>query len=213
MKPIPFAMTLVLLLGGCAVMDSKECRTANWRDQGFVDGRAGKPVAGVERYRSACAEHGVSVHLPSYERGWATGNEQFCAPENGHHTGSRGKALPSVCTTHAGYRESWLAGVREYCTPETVFRIGSRSKRNRFPRVCQDVQSQTLTRAYEDGERVRTGKARAEEITAEQDALQKDLANPSNTDTAKARLQQMYDALVVERADLLRLVDSLEERY
>jgi ribosome modulation factor len=213
MKPTLHAVTLCVLLGGCAAMDSQECRTASWRDQGFVDGRAGRPIDGVERYRSACAKHGVSVDLASYERGWEAGNGQHCAPERGYRTGTRGKAVPSVCAAHEPYRESWLAGTREYCTPETLFRIGSRSRRNRFPSVCRDVRSQALTRAYEDGERARSSKARAEEIAAEQEALQKDLSHPSNTPTARARLQQVYDDLVVERADLLRLVDSLEASY
>jgi hypothetical protein len=66
MRRMPLTV-LMVALGGCAGMDSDECRTADWRAIGYEDGVQGQSAA------------------------------HFCRPQNGYHLGAQGHPDPGIC--------------------------------------------------------------------------------------------------------------------
>jgi hypothetical protein len=67
---------LLLLLAGCAGLDSQSCRDADWYRVGFRDA-----MYGLQRqdftYDSQCAAHGATVDDARYAQGWREGKYEF----------------------------------------------------------------------------------------------------------------------------------------
>ena len=91
------AATAFAALQGCATMSEADCRTADWAVIGEVDGRQGRPLSELSRYRRQCAEFGVEpdsqVYTEARERGLAT----FCTASNGYREGRSGARDELVC--------------------------------------------------------------------------------------------------------------------
>lgn len=96
MRRLPLTM-LLFTLGGCAGMDSEECRTADWRAIGYEDGVQGQNAAYFGTRRKACAEHGVTADFDGYMVGRAEGLAHFCRPQNGYNLGVQGQQYAGVC--------------------------------------------------------------------------------------------------------------------
>jgi len=103
-------LMLPLLAAGCATLDKSECLEADWTIIGLEDGAAGRPVSYIGRHREACAEHGVTPDLASYQRGHDEGLVQFCNADNGFRLGRAGRGYDNVCPSYlngeflAGYQ-------------------------------------------------------------------------------------------------------------
>jgi len=89
--------SLSLLAGGCATLDKSECREADWEIIGLEDGARGRPLSYIGNHRKACAEYGVKPDLALYQRGHASGLQQFCTADNGFGLGRAGRAYHNVC--------------------------------------------------------------------------------------------------------------------
>lgn len=87
----------LLALGGCASLSEGECLTANWEDIGYRDGVRGARRERAEAHAGACAEHGVSLDREAWQRGYETGLDVYCTPENAVQVGLGGGADPGVC--------------------------------------------------------------------------------------------------------------------
>jgi hypothetical protein len=90
-------LLLPLIAAGCATLDKAECLEADWAIIGLEDGAAGRPVSYIGRHREACAEHGVTPDLASYQRGHDEGLVQFCNADNGFRLGRAGRSYNNVC--------------------------------------------------------------------------------------------------------------------
>ena len=66
----------LLLLAGCAGLDQRSCRDADWYRVGFRDA-----MYGLQRqdftYDSQCAAHGATVDDARYAQGWREGKYEF----------------------------------------------------------------------------------------------------------------------------------------
>lgn len=91
------ATTLLFALGGCANMDSAECRAADWRAIGYEDGAQGQSPDYFGKRRKACADHGVTADFEAYLAGRDEGVAYFCRPRNGYSLGARGYRYSGVC--------------------------------------------------------------------------------------------------------------------
>ena len=100
--------SLSLLAGGCATLDKSECHEADWEIIGLEDGARGQPVSYIGNHRKACAEYGVKPDLALYQRGHASGLQQFCTADNGFSLGRAGRAYHNVCPPASNGR--FLAG-------------------------------------------------------------------------------------------------------
>jgi hypothetical protein len=105
---------VLLLLSGCATMNEKECRSANWYSIGFEDGAKGRPVGYIGRHREACAEYGISPNAQGYQEGWDKGLRRYCTPPNGYRAGLHGQSVSVQCPPEqrAAFHEAYAYGKR-----------------------------------------------------------------------------------------------------
>ena len=87
----------ILLLGGCATMDSHQCRGADWRLIGYQDGASGKQAGVIGTYREDCAEYAVVPDLDAYLAGRNAGLKEYCQPEKAYQLGISGHGYNPVC--------------------------------------------------------------------------------------------------------------------
>jgi len=104
------------LLGGCATMSENECRTADWRDVGYRDGKAGYPRSRMAEHADACKKVGVTVDPQAYDTGRVRGLNQYCTPENGLDQGLHGGSYRNVCPPNfePGFLRNYRAGREVY---------------------------------------------------------------------------------------------------
>lgn len=110
------------LLASCASMSEKECKTANWHDQGFRDGRNGYPMARVEEHREACAKVGVVPNVPDYRAGHGQGIIEYCTVDNGLRVGRGGGSYRNACPPQLEGRflDAYYAGRGVYDAEQRV---------------------------------------------------------------------------------------------
>jgi hypothetical protein len=78
-------------------MSPQECKLANWREIGLVDGMAGKPMHIFEERRGDCAEANVKVDTHDYLFGREQGLRTYCQMPNALQIGLRGESYQGVC--------------------------------------------------------------------------------------------------------------------
>lgn len=88
---------LALALSGCATLDKNECLTADWRELGRQDGRAGYPQTRLGEHREACAEHGIRPDERRYNAGRNEGLQDYCMLDNALREGMAGRQYQGVC--------------------------------------------------------------------------------------------------------------------
>jgi hypothetical protein len=88
---------LLLALTGCATMNENECLTADWREIGRSDGRAGYPQARLAEHREACIKHGVRPDERLYGEGRNQGLRDYCKPDVAVREGLAGRQYQGVC--------------------------------------------------------------------------------------------------------------------
>ncbi len=91
------ALTLGLVLSGCATMSEEECLTVDWRTVGYEDGAAGYSGDRIGQHRKACAKHGVTPNLAEYQLGRDAGLREYCVPANGFRLGAQGSSYSGLC--------------------------------------------------------------------------------------------------------------------
>lgn len=113
-----FSVILLAILSACSAIPSKEqCQTYDWQQQGFSDGRHGKPPESYLSIANACKEHGIEINaFDVYKAGWAQGNQMYCNPSNGYSTGANGLGYTGVCRDHdeAGFLNAYFQGLSSY---------------------------------------------------------------------------------------------------
>lgn len=94
-----FILLLSIHLTGCAGLNERECREADWEMIGFQDGIIGKYANWINSYRSACAEYHIVPNAAAYETGHNRGIKQYCTEDNGFKLGRQGFWYDGVCPT------------------------------------------------------------------------------------------------------------------
>jgi hypothetical protein len=187
MRPMPLTI-LLLALGGCAGMDSDECRTADWRAIGYEDGVQGQSAAYFGTRRKACAKHGVSADFEAYLAGRAEGVAHFCRPQNGYHLGAQGRPDPGVCPVvlEAAFVAAHADGWGLYQRGAVIDRLRKRLHYSR-------KRSQEI-----------------EYLLAERTAL---LIAPHLATAERATVAVELKQLTEEKIDLERAIDRLEDEH
>jgi hypothetical protein len=93
------APLLLLALSACASLSEDECRTADWRELGVRDGRAGYTAARLAEHREACVKHGVHPDEKRYGEGRKEGLRAYCQLDNAVREGLAGRRYQNVCPT------------------------------------------------------------------------------------------------------------------
>jgi len=117
-----------LVLSGCASMNKNECLNADWRIIGMEDGARGEPPARIGKHREACAKHGVTPDLASYQSGHKEGLKQFCTASMGFSQGKAGRTYKGVCPSHleGEFLKGYNAGKEIYALSRKIQQAESR---------------------------------------------------------------------------------------
>lgn len=147
-------------LEGCATMSEADCLTADWAVVGEVDGRQGRPLSELNRYRRQCAEFGVvpdsQVYTEARERGLAT----FCTASNGYREGRSGARDELVCPAAlaADFQRNHQLGRAVFTSLGRLQSTGSsiRSARNEIENLESDIEDREAeldSDEFTDGEK------------------------------------------------------------
>ena len=187
MRRMPL-IVLMVALGGCAGMDSDECRTADWRAIGYEDGVQGQSAAYFGTRRKACAEHGITADFDAYLAGRAEGVAHFCRPQNGYHLGAQGHPDPGICPVvlEAAFVTAHADGYGLYERGAVLDRL--RKKLHYSRKRSKEI----------------------EYLLAERTAL---LIAPHLAATERATIAVNLKQLTEEKIELERAIDQLEDEY
>ena len=124
-------LLLMLVLGGCATMNEKECLNADWRAIGFEDGVRGAKLSRVGQHREACAEYDVKPDLDAYKSGRAEGLNSYCRPHNGYRVGIKGASYYDVCPAalEKDFLQGYNAGRKIYLLESKIRSLSSQLKK------------------------------------------------------------------------------------
>lgn len=67
-------LLLTLGLTACSSMTTTQCRQADWRVLGWLDGQNGELPSNLLTYQQQCAGHGVNPDRYAYIEGWHAGS-------------------------------------------------------------------------------------------------------------------------------------------
>lgn len=139
------AAAVAMSLSGCQVMSEKECRSADWHEVGYQDGRYGRERARIEDIAEACAKANVAPDRVRYFAGREIGLQEYCTPENGFLLGKNGGSMSQVCPPESvgGFEASYYKGRRIYDARQQIERL--ESKRHKY--------EEQLSKARTDDER------------------------------------------------------------
>lgn len=109
-------------LSGCATMSGDECLTSDWNAIGYEDGVRGYTADRIGKHRKACAKHGVTPDLASYQNGRDQGLAEYCQPSRGFNVGANGGSYNGVCSAHyeVDFVEAFNAGRHLYVLRSNV---------------------------------------------------------------------------------------------
>lgn len=110
------SVLLLVTLAGCATLNENECRTADWRDIGLQDGRAGHPLARLAEHREACVKHGIVPDDRLYGVGRDMGLREYCVLGKAIDEGLAGRRYSGVCPpgVHRAFEELNAAAYAVY---------------------------------------------------------------------------------------------------
>ena len=147
---LALAGSALALLAGCAALSEKECRSANWYEQGQRDALAGHDRTRLADIREACAEAGVRPNEPLYLQGWSLGVRQFCTPDNGARWGREGRSYSNSCPPEldAAFSDRYRAGRRAYDAEQTLRRLQGEQRDKQ--RALDNAKDDTARRQARD---------------------------------------------------------------
>lgn len=176
-------------LSGCASMNSAECMTSDWYAIGFEDGAKGASATRIANHRKACAKHGVTPDLQSYNDGREAGLGEYCRPANGYNLGVRGGNYNGVCPPDSEYDfiQAYNSGRERYQMVEAVRSVERQlqTKSREFDKVREELQEKEtalIADSTSSGERAillndtRELSKRLGELEAEMLALEREVA-------------------------------------
>lgn len=152
-----YILPSLLFLSGCQVMSEKECRTADWYQTGYNDGREGEPRSRIEDITEACAKTKVTPDQNRYFSGRTTGLREYCQASHGYDLGRNGSSFNSVCPPESAgqFESSWRAGRSIYDARQRVERLESKrdTLEGQLSREARDKEKHHIRETLEENDR------------------------------------------------------------
>lgn len=194
-----FASAAILACASCATLDEGECRTADWRRIGYVDGRDGRESSRLVEHEKSCSDYGVRPDTQLWTTGYNDGLAMYCTAPNGYVTGRRGDYYNDVCPPEMDrvFRPAWEDGRRIAQYVHDLDELDSQLDRRR------DILDNDAVRASRYIEQVREARRRHEEPPPSPELLSR---------YERDRLAYEFDQLLIDYRNLRgRLDDSDRE--
>jgi hypothetical protein len=137
------ALSVVLLVSGCATLSESQCIAGDWQTVGYRDGLKGAASSQLLQHQNACMKHGIAPDRDTYLLGWNAGVEQYCQPGNGFNVGKQGGGYSSICPAHLkdAYYAAYQDGRLLYNAQSEVDRINRQisQKEYRIEQLQKDL--------------------------------------------------------------------------
>lgn len=158
-----FIIFVLLLISGCATMNKDECINSDWRLIGYEDGTQGRDASRLGDHRKACAKHGVTPDMNTYNDGRKEGLVVFCQPSKAYSFGLEGREYLGVCPgrLEADFMPAYEAGKEIYDT-----RISLGNYRNQVRSRNQSLKENHKELAAEEARLVAKGLTEVERMQA-----------------------------------------------
>ena len=103
------ALTVIVLISGCATLNEGDCREGDWASIGYNDAIAGlRGNSQLRGHNKACSRYQVSPDNQTYFSGYSRGLKQFCTQSGGARFGSSRTEYIGTCPKPL--ERSFLAG-------------------------------------------------------------------------------------------------------
>lgn len=118
---------IAVALIGCETMSKEECRSADWFQVGYQDGRDGQARSHIEYIAESCAKTNIIPDRGRYFYGRDEGLREYCTAEHGFYLGKNGTSYNHVCPPESvgGFEASYNEGHRIYDARQQVKRLGA----------------------------------------------------------------------------------------
>jgi hypothetical protein len=146
-RALSLLLCCAVVLGGCATLSEDECRSADWGEIGYADGREGEPRSLIEGHVESCAKLGIQPDRARYFNGRERGLREYCRAENGYRVGRAGESYHDVCP--AALEPAFL---ERYRTGKRIHEVDRRISNLESERRLKETQ---LDKAKTDDERRR----------------------------------------------------------
>lgn len=116
---------IAVVLAGCETMSKEECRSADWFQVGYQDGRDGRARSHIESIAESCAKTNVTPDRERYFHGHNEGLREYCTPEHGFYLGKNGTSYSHVCPPETAniFEVSYNEGHRIYEARQQLKRL------------------------------------------------------------------------------------------
>lgn len=127
-----WALTIALLMSGCASMTREQCQSVDPQAQGYADGQKGYGTDNLNQVLSTCLSGkragsiaDVSAFKNAYLKAYQKGIAEYCTPANGERVGLLGEDYRGVCPKEieAPFLKEYLYALKQYrdAHPEPVY--------------------------------------------------------------------------------------------
>jgi hypothetical protein len=97
MNALSLSAVCLVLLSGCATLNEKECRSADWYQLGMRDGQRGDVENLLDKHREACKKFAVQPEENQYFSGRKEGLKEYCRYNNAFRLGLDGVSYKGTC--------------------------------------------------------------------------------------------------------------------
>lgn len=127
-----WALSLVVLMSGCASMTREQCQSFDPQAQGYADGQKGRTTQNMDQMLSTCLSGkragsiaDVAAFKNAYLKAYQKGIAEYCTPANGERVGLLGEGYRGVCPREieAPFLKEYLYALKQYrdAHPQPVY--------------------------------------------------------------------------------------------
>lgn len=139
---------IAVTLAGCETMSKDECRSADWAQVGYQDGREGRARSRIESITESCTKTNVAPDRERYFIGRNKGLREYCTPAHGFELGKNGAIYSRVCPPESanGFEASYKNGHRIYDASQVVSKLEDKRHKleDRLSKANTDKERKSL---------------------------------------------------------------------
>lgn len=85
------------VLGGCASIDTKDCKTTDWYNRGLAEGNWGAAPNQIDEHSQICSKVQITPDAARWRAGYAEGIKSYCTANSGWNRGASNETYRGAC--------------------------------------------------------------------------------------------------------------------
>lgn len=149
-------LACLFLLSGCATLNERECRSADWYQLGIKDGQQGELLSLLDEHSESCTRHGIRPDKSRYLAGRENGLTQYCRIGNAFRSGMNGEEYKGVCPLYvdAEFRRCNAAALEVHRLKKKVEDIENQISKKEHELDKKDIAEKEKLRLLEEVRRL-----------------------------------------------------------